>query len=775
MNLSPGFNSFQPMADIYVFRDESASLTIKEIRQLANSRFQIQATATPNAGIDGNAHYWLKMDVQSDKDHAIFLELAFPTLEKVTLYQIEDSKIVNTFETGFATPVKDRTFKDNNFVFPITLTQKQVSTLYIRVQTQGPIIIPINFWEKDSFYENNLNSHSLMAMYLGLVLALAIYNAILYFSVKDKTYLFYTLHLLGICWFQMSMMGYTAIYLWGDIASELRYREAPIAAALAITVAFQFTRQFLNIKALSQRLDRTLNIGSFIGFGFAIACSFAPLGPIIPALFAIHFLSVCILVIAAIYALNNGMRSARYFLTGWGIFIAGSMVQIQMYQNLLPFNFLTSQAILFTSGIEAILMSLALADRINLMRQDKVKYHKEALQSAEESNELKDQFLATISHELRTPMNGVLGALELVNFRNLPPEDRSAINVARLSSKRMLTLINGLLNYTEAQLDDVYVNKRAFKLPLDINDLVTHLEQACQSKHLETSFSTNFPKSTSFYGDIEKIRTILLHLTENALKFTREGRIDITINVTPQQDNQEQRCNLRVSITDTGVGISPSEQEKIFNAFDQLDADYNRQQGGMGIGLALVKRLVAILGGDIQLFSEPGKGTRFEIILPVEKFSEEPSDTQERKVSFIHEKYEPFILIAEDNDVNQKIMAALCSKLGYKTIVAINGEAAVSIAKQMSPALIFMDCQMPLMDGFEATRKIRLLNPEMHHVPIIAVTANASGKDQQRCFESGMNDHITKPISLNTVKSCLIRWLPKQQHHEKLLQENVQS
>ena len=420
-------------------------------------------------------------------------------------------------------------------------------------------------------------------------------------------------------------------------------------------------------------------------------------------------------------------------------------------------------------------MSLALADRINLMRQEKVKYHKEALQNAEESNELKDQFLATISHELRTPMNGVLGALELVNFQNLPAEDRSAINVARLSSKRMLTLINGLLNYTEAQLDDVYVNKRAFKLPLDINDLVSHLEQACQSKHLETSFTTNFPQETNFYGDIEKIRTILLHLTENALKFTREGRIDITINATPQKDNHAQRCNLRISINDTGVGISLDEQEKIFNAFDQLDADYNRQQGGMGIGLALVKRLVAILGGDIELYSELGKGTRFEITLPVDKFSEKTDNNEERKVAFIHEKYEPFILIAEDNDVNQKIMAALCRKLGYKTIVAVNGEAAVSIAKQMSPALIFMDCQMPLMDGFEATKKIRLLNPAMHHVPIIAVTANASGKDQQRCFESGMNDHITKPINLNTVKSCLIRWLPKQQHHENLLQEKVQS
>lgn len=769
--LAPGFNNIAPNDSIYILQDVSGDLDISELMRLPPAAFQLQGPQTPNFGLDAQSSYWLKLRLRSAEKESwqVFAELDFPSLRHVDVFITQGDTVVEHYPTGLDRGFSSRPIAGNNYVIPVALHADKTTDIYFRIESDGPLVAPLRIWEKPGLTDHVLHSHMLITFYLGLVIALSIYNLVLYFNIKDSAYLFYTLHLLCICWFQASMMGYTSMYLWNNSQSSLPYYEPVIVACLALAIVLQFTRKFLMIEKISAPLDRALNVFAYLSLGIiAIALTF-PLYVAVNIIFAAYGVTIAVLAYTGIYAIRSEIRSARYFLVGWGLLIGGSLVQQQLYKNNLPFNFFTKQAILFASAIEAIMMSFALADRINLMRKEKVQAHRQALESAEQSNTIKDQFLATISHELRTPMNGVLGALELVDQQALKPEDRQAIQVARLSSRRMLTLINGLLNYTEAQIENAHICKHTFRIPKDVNDLLDHLQQACASRHLQLKVNTNFDEDTYFYGDIEKIRTLLLHLTENSLKFTNEGTIAINFSNTPHSDNPQQ-SQLHITIEDTGVGICPERQGEIFQAFNQLDSDFNRKQGGLGIGLALVKQLVRILGGNIDLESAPGEGTRFKIALPVDRFSEESPLAEPKNLAYIHQNQEPFVLIAEDNEINQKILAALCSKLGYRSIVALNGEAAVTIAKQVTPALIFMDCQMPIMDGFEATRKIRLLNPQMHQVPIIAVTANASGKDQQRCFQAGMNDHITKPISLNSIQRCLLRWLPEQQHQEKLLQ-----
>lgn len=770
--LSPGFSRLEPGNKIFAYRDLQEKLTVHDIMQLPASAFLRLHEGTPNSGLDNKGTFWFKMDLKATESMTAYSEIAFPSLREVNFYAVRNNKLIAEYHTGFKYPFSTRPLKTNNFVFPVQLAANQLTTVYISIRADGPVVVPITFWEKDSLNTNLLHSHSVMAMYLGLIIALALYNLVLYFSIKDSAYLYYTLHLVFICWFQSSMMGYTAMYIWQDYENPLRYLEPPLIATTAFAVVFQFTRKFLNIKRISTDLDKYLSALSWVALAMIPLILLGPLKLVIQLMFIGFVVCVLSLIYSAFYAFKRKARSARYFLIGWGILISGAVVQQQFYQSLLPYNFFTVQSILFASGIEAILMSIALADRINVMRQEKDKAHKQALDAAEQSNNIKDQFLATISHELRTPMNGVIGALELINTRDLDPENRNALNVARLSSKRMLTLINGMLNYTEAQMENALINKRPFRLPHDVQDLIDHLHQACASRHLQVFVKAHFDQSEHFYGDIEKIRTLILHLTENALKFTTKGCISIEFSLDIPTDDNDQHCNLIINIEDTGVGISRDKQEEIFQVFRQLDGDYNRRQGGMGIGLALVKKMVSILGGDIRLESTPGEGTQFELSIPVDRFGENRENEKPTNLAYIHQNHEPFILIAEDNEVNQKILAALCSKLGYRSIVAVNGEAAVTIAKQVEPALIFMDCQMPIMDGFEATKKIRLLNQRMHQIPIIAVTANASSKDQKYCFEVGMNDHITKPITLNSISTCLLRWLPEQQHQEALLKHS---
>lgn len=770
LELSPGFGRLQPAESLAVYRDKTAALGIQGIMQLAPEAFQDTGYRAANFGLDNMGALWIKSTIQSPVSRELLAEVAFPTLRDVSLFAVVQGAITEEFHTGLNRPFSTRPVDASSFIFPLQLEANQPTDIYLRIATDGPLVAPLIFWEDKPLSKSILHSHSVMAMYFGLVIALSIYNLILFFNIRDNAYLFYTVHLFFICWFQASMNGYTAMYLWADVDSSLPSLEPPIAASLSIAIVFQFTQRFLRVEKISRALNRALNIGTLASLSLIALVFIAPLKTAVLAMFAGFAACVATLVFTGIYAFRKGIRSARYFLLGWGIMMTGAIIQNQMYQGILPFSFFTMQAVLFASAIEAILMSLALADRINLMRKQKSLAHRQALESAEQSNQLKDQFLATISHELLTPMNGVLGALELVDFASLKSEDKQAIEVARLSSRRMLTLINGLLNYTEAQMESSHVNKRAFRLPADVSDLLDHLQQCCASRHLKSEIINRIPAGEEFYGDVEKLRTILLHLTENALKFTNDGHVAVEFSVANSGNHRDQTCILTLVVRDTGVGIDKAKQQEIFDAFRQLDADYNRKQGGLGIGLALVKRLVTVMGGELILESQAKQGTCITVQLPVNRFADLRQENEPCNLTYIHQHQEPFVLIAEDNEVNQKILAALCSKLGYRSIVAINGEAAVTIAKQVSPALIFMDCQMPIMDGFEATRRIRLLNKAMHQVPIIAVTANASSKDQQHCFEAGMNDHITKPISLNNIQSCLMRWLPTQQHQPALLE-----
>lgn len=757
--LSPGFSELQPQSALSVLRDPSGSLSLQEIVNRKDTLFQPNQQTVFNAGYD-LAQYWFRLELAATETQHLFLDLAFPKLQEVDLFVMSGERLLQAYETGLSRPVQQRPSNHNHFVFPLTIEPGQSLSLYFRVASDGPVLFPLTLREPGNFIQADQARNNLFSLYFGIVFALALFNCILFITIRDRTYFYYTLHLLLVGWFQLATQGFTPLVIWNDPASAVGQREPAIISALTLAVALLFTRNFLNLRKVSKPLNTLLS-------GTAIACTLVMFAALLaPTSWAVPFLlfllpwTTAALLSSAVVSYLRGVRAARFFMIGWSILITGALVQTAMYMNWLPYSTLASQAILYASAFEAILMSLALADRINIMRLEKNACRKQALLAAEQSNQLKDQFLSTISHELRTPMNGVIGALDLVSRERMAESDHQALQVAKESSQRMLTLIDSLLRFSEIQTDSIVIDKQTFQLPKAIADLVQHLEQECHSKHIDCQINLDMDPTATYLGDLDKLRVILFQLTENALKFTHHGTIQLTMQIATPRCHTNRVPQLLMTIRDTGIGIPSEAVGTIFDAFHQVDARFNREHGGLGLGLAMIKKLVELMDGEIKVSTREGVGTQFDICLPLETFQQTQNVTPQASITFLNPQNEPFALIAEDNATNQKIIAALLAKLGYKSIAACNGEAAIIIARQVKPAIIFMDCQMPIKDGFDATREIRMLNEHMHRVPIVAVTANATSKDRQRCFEAGMNDYLTKPVTLKALDDCLHRWLP---------------
>jgi len=346
-------------------------------------------------------------------------------------------------------------------------------------------------------------------------------------------------------------------------------------------------------------------------------------------------------------------------------------------------------------------------------------------------SEVKSQFLANMSHELRTPLNALLGFTQLL--KDNQENCKKYIHFIDSSAKIILTEIDNILNLDRLNRE-IKIEKKVFKSD-ELTHLILYCEEVAKKRGLEFNLITeNLPKL--FYGDIEKIRNILIHLIDNAIKFTDDGEIVVTLKYKDKK--------LFVSVKDTGIGISEKNFKKIFDKFVQLDDAIDKKYKGMGLGLSIVKKLVEGLGGEIKLKSRLKKGSEFFFEIPIEEFFNYKNET------FFNDR----ILIVEDNKANQMFMKVILEKLNLKFDIAENGEIALNMYKNYHYPLILMDINMPIMDGISATKKIREYEIEnnLSRSKIIAVTANAIDGDEMKFLRAGMNAYLSKPIDIEQLK-----------------------
>ncbi len=369
----------------------------------------------------------------------------------------------------------------------------------------------------------------------------------------------------------------------------------------------------------------------------------------------------------------------------------------------------------------------------------------------------KSEFLATMSHEIRTPMNGVSGMATLLLDTPLDSEQREFVNTIKGSADSLLAILNDILDLSKVESGRLELERLPFDFERACADIVALLEPRARDRGLalELAYAADAPRR--IVGDPARLRQVLVNLVGNAIKFTERGHVRIRVGA---HAGTEHAAALRIEVEDTGIGIPPEAHARIFEQFRQADGSTSRRFGGTGLGLAISQRLVQLMGGRIQLDSEPGRGSRFWFDLHVPEAEHAVSETPSAKEGSGLKALETplHVLLADDNEVNRRVAGHMLKRLGCTFETAGNGREALEKLEQGRYDVVLMDCQMPDLDGFETTEEWRRRESAGARVPIVAMTANAMAGDRERCLAAGMDDYLTKPVQPAQLAGTLERW-----------------
>jgi PAS domain S-box-containing protein len=413
---------------------------------------------------------------------------------------------------------------------------------------------------------------------------------------------------------------------------------------------------------------------------------------------------------------------------------------------------------------EGLLVSAAVRDVTERKRAEaELREREEQLAAARdqalEASRLKSQFLANMSHEIRTPMNGVLGMAELILTGPLPPEQRSRILNLKESGESLLTIINDILDFSKMEAGKLELEEVDFNLPAAADSVLALLSSQANTKGLTLELDVEPDVPRWVRGDAVRLRQILLNLTGNGIKFTKEGGVNLTISRVGSR--------LRFTVSDTGMGIDPASKERLLEPFSQGDASTTRRFGGTGLGLAICQQLIDLMGGKLDFTSEPGTGSTFWFEIELQQAKDHgPVSVESAAGAGVPQSSTPKsetahgdgrILLVDDVAINRVVGKGLLESLGYEVETVVSGAEAIARIESRPYIAILMDCLMPEMDGYETTRRVRGLGSPAGDTPIIALTAAAMSGDRERCLASGMDDYISKPLDVTSLQEALTR------------------
>ncbi len=690
-----------------------------------------------------NDNFWISFAIKNstDDDLNYYFETARPVIDKVDLFLLDEEGNLHKQINGDAIPFAKKEIPSRNQLFKIDIARNSKLTAYVHIKSDGESLdIPLKLLTANELLSETYRDQIFNGVFYGILLFALILYLFFFFGLKSSVFFWYSLYILFVGLLQFALDGYFHQYITPE-GGWLNNKAVLLIALISMACFLQYSREFLEISKINRifssvfsvlQIVLVIAVFSFILFSENFEHSY-PLANIL------GLLSLVSIIIAIIYKLILRQKVDPFFIIGIGFLILGFIVFILNNLSILPTSYIAENGPKFGTSLEILFLSISMSNKIKTLRLENQKNQRIALQREKDMNEIKSYFLSNLSHDLRTPLNLIMGVASSMEGSAKKKKDSKNAQLILSSSKALLSSINDITNFTSIENGKFELNIETFDLHEFLLTIKKDIAPRAEEKQLKFLFPELNSLPTEISGDKDKLSQILTNILDNAIKFTSKGHIELKI--TTSQIQSGDNILLYFEISDTGIGISDDKISTAFESFTKHSFGDKRIFEGLGLGLYSAKACVDICNGKISIEKNKLGGTTCKLEMPykaVQKLNHELVDLKSTN-----------ILLVEDNKMNQMVIKMFFKRWqgGFLTI-ADNGQEALEILNEKSFDIILMDLQMPIMDGFEAIEKIRsgFVITTNTNTPIIVLTADTTDASFERSKNLGANDYMNKPI-----------------------------